>query len=243
MGARGGRGGNGASGGSGSGGNGGHSIAILAASASHVTLIDSDPPNTLIAGPGGAAGCTSTSSGLPLNCSAQGLSTTEHYLNGSTNDSREAIATPSPTASSTAATPSSSSSTQVSTPTATPPSIIIPNDECGLLWWAACDQLLPGADLLAQPLASPAPTFTPGSSLVAPSAGLQRTPGKALVRPLPGIWCDGCSHVRDVVNADASTVRVCPRYGACQVGGVSGVSMRCAPGHTGAACRDRKSVV
>ncbi len=62
-------------------------------------------------------------------------------------------------------------------------------------------------------------------------------PFLSLVRPLPGVWCAHCSHITHLDAATSSgNIRLCPRYGSCQVGGVSGLQLRCAPGHTGAAC-------
>ena len=66
-------------------------------------------------------------------------------------------------------------------------------------------------------------------------------PGGAssVLRPLPGVWCAGCSSLSDMLESDA--VVQCPRYGACQAGGPRGSGLRCAEGHTGAACASCES--
>ncbi len=57
---------------------------------------------------------------------------------------------------------------------------------------------------------------------------------------LPGAWCDGCSLANEPPNSmnpyGVPSVLLCPRYGACEAGGPTGAGVRCASGHTGAAC-------
>ena len=56
---------------------------------------------------------------------------------------------------------------------------------------------------------------------------------------LPGVWCPGCSTASQAFAS--SNLMLCPRSGACEVGGHMRQRMRCAPGHMGAGCAACKS--
>ena len=60
------------------------------------------------------------------------------------------------------------------------------------------------------------------------------TPNTSVLRPLPGVWCQDCERVGDLMGASA--VESCPRYGGCETGGWRGGQLRCGEGHTGPLC-------
>jgi len=70
---------------------------------------------------------------------------------------------------------------------------------------------------------------------------LPARPDLALVRPLPGVWCEECTGGEDLFSAPDRVLQACPRYGACEAGGFRGGEIRCAEGHLGATCASCES--
>ena len=92
---------------------------------------------------------------------------------------------------------------------------------CRAAWWSYCPELeAPGArnesTLMLMALRG-------NASLPTLNIGV-----------LPGMWCPACATVRDAFMSEQFVM--CPRIGSCEVGGPLRQDMRCAPGHTGAAC-------
>ena len=113
----------------------------------------------------------------------------------------------------------------------------------------------PGRELQASAAATvapsaastPQPTTTPSTqAVIVPGdfceerwwASCLPLPGRreSALATVPGAWCTDCEGTPDLSDRGGDTVLLCPRYGSCDIGGAFGTSLRCAPGHTGAAC-------
>ena len=140
----------------------------------------------------------------------------------STGSSPGSTITASPTASlSPGASPST---TAVPTPSATPAPLVLDTGDfsyCEERWWAFCPDLV-------------APGRPNATERLQAAGGAGVRVAVLDIGVLPGFWCPGCNDARAAYGSDE--VAMCPRVGACEVGGPLQQDMRCAPGHTGAGC-------
>jgi len=142
------------------------------------------------------------------------------------------VSSPSALSSQAAISPSVTPSSQPPGASPTPSSSFVPVqvevEACESTWWGYC----PGIGDRGQGQGGTG--GVPGSNSSRGSGSLGGASSQLDLALVPGLWCPGCTSAREALQS--ADIMLCPRVGACEVGGDKRQLMRCAPGHTGAGC-------